>query len=276
MSENPLIQECFERIQQEGLEINLFNVYQGIPISYPAKLLETGTESIRISTDQLQIVCLYREHETYLQCPAFKEIIKSRVIDLDVARLEAELSDFKLIHSQIGERTQVRVWPKHPILGRIRTKELDDPLYGELADISRGGLAFYLEEKQFHPQVFVKDAELTITLQLPGSYEVPSDPDTDEMTDSLLSVFESTQLSHYHGSQPASEGHGTQWVSLPESRINGVIVYALHQPGSWRYRVGVRLHPSDASWQVIDQFISQRQSEIIREIREIIKILFSE
>ena len=278
MNQNSQIQSVFQRVVQEGSELNLFNIYKGIPISYPAKIMEVSASSILISTDQLQIVCLYRERETYLQTPIYSDIIKARLIDLDVSNMEAVLSNFEVVKSRIGERTQVRVWPKEPILGRIQTKDLPEPLMGELADISRGGLAVYIEEKYFNPRYLIKDAQITTTICLPGMYEVPEDTAEDIAEESLassLSRFDRSQIRRFQTSELTGERGPKRQVSFPESQVHGVIVYTLAQKTHSRYRIGIQINPNDASKSIISQFISQRQSEIIREIREISTILFS-
>lgn len=276
MDQNPEIQKIFHQIVQGGSEINLFNIYQGVPISFPAKLLEISTSSILITTDQLQIVCLYRERETFLQSPTVPEIIKAKVIDIDVANLEAVLAGFQIVKSRIGERAQMRVWPKKPILGQIQTNDLPEPLMGELADISRGGLAFYIDQKHYNSHILSEGALITTTLHLPGSYEVieESEDSTTTPPESTLSRFDRSQIRRYQSPHSPEPKTIKKMVRFPESQVHGIITYATAQKRYNRYRIGIQINPNDTSRAIITQFISQRQSEIIREIREITKILF--
>lgn len=279
---NDQILEIFRQIAGENKEIRLFNVYKGVPISYAASVMEVGPSSIRVKTGKHQIVCLYNEKETYIQSNEFTDIIKVRVVEMDLARLEAVLSEFRYIKSGVGARTQVRVQPKDPIEGGVKTRDMYAAVRGELADISQGGLAIYISKKRFIPKIFSNGVRVNVTLRFPGEYEVKQykTEDTSTPEDDPMYRFSRQGLRLFHLpelAKPASSSKqvipSSHSVRFPELKIQCTIAYAIEERPYRRHRIGIQILPNDLSRSVIAQFISQRQSEIIREINAVFDLI---
>ncbi len=61
----------FRSLQRQNKEIQLLNVYKGVPISYTATIQEVSEVSIRVRTDKYQIVPMFRESKTFIRSDAF-------------------------------------------------------------------------------------------------------------------------------------------------------------------------------------------------------------
>ncbi len=275
--------ETFQLINQTSKSIRLMNVYKGVPIAYEADVLEVKDEEILIQTDPKQIVCLYRERQTYIQSEQLPEILRARVTNIDLHSLQATLSEFSPSPGYLGDRNHVRVQPKDPIRGQITTKELIEPVEAELADISVDGLAVYIPHLNYQPRLYRIGGGISVLLRLPGTYEVigrktgvtphpPNDP---------IARFNRESLRLYHlpsltrpASNPLNDMMRRQ-MPYPEMDIQGIIVNSRPEAAFGRYRVGARILSDDQSRNIIGHFIMQRQSEIIRELQEISMLISS-
>ena len=258
--------------------ISLLNVYKGIPISYPATIINVGETAIELITEKHQLVCLYHERETHIQSPEIAEIIFAKVIGLDVPNLTAVLGQFEVVNKTIGERREVRVWPKFSIEGEVQTEELADTYQAEMADISRSGLGIYIRERDYFPRVYCNGRKLVVSFKLPGVYQI-YEPKSYDYSSSSQAVNaprydrSSMRFSTIH--QPKSNPENTQIRRLasPEITVQGVIANIMALENQHRYRVGIRLYPNEFAQLIITQFVSQRQSEIIQEINSVYQLI---
>lgn len=279
---NPNLPALFHEIVTSGVELRLLNLYQGIPIAYPAALVAIAPETICIRTEKYQFVCLYLERETYLQCILFPGIIKARVIALDLPKLQVFLADLELVDNQIGARTQVRVQPKGAIPGQVRPKTSINACSGELADLSQDGLAVYLPQKNYISRLFPKGAAIAVSFYLPGEYDLHESSVNDHQLGQTdpLSRFDRSNLrrSRVTGqdspeSSPRGVAAHTGHLLNPRVEVTGALANAQEEPAFERVRIGLRLLSADPSRAVISKFIARRQSEIMREIRELSDLL---
>jgi hypothetical protein len=272
----------FHQVAAAQAELRLFNLYQGIPIATPASLVAVSAESICLRTEKHQVVCLYLERETYLHSPQFPATIKAKVRALDIPHLEAFLTGFEPVKARIGARAQVRVHPKDTIPGDLRDQISPEILHGELADISGEGLAVYLPRKTYLPSLHTVGAEVSVSFHLPGSYELPGGPG-DRVTAKTvdpLARFDRANLRLLPIPGPAASGAPERLsrsarVGSPRLNVRAVIANLVAENDAGRVRLGLRIQPGDASRPIIAQFIASRQSEILRELREITQLLSS-
>jgi hypothetical protein len=257
--------------------ISLINVYKGIPISYPATIINVGENAIQVITEKHQLVCLYHERETFIQSPEISEIIKANVSGLDAATSTVILSDFEITTKSIGERREVRVCPKFTIEGEIQAQELSETYHGELADISPSGLGIYINERDFYPRVYRPGRKLVVSFKLPGTFQIfeqksyeytsPRPEENSRFDRSNL------RLSAIHQPKINSETTNVKRFISPELTMQGAVANTLDIESQRRHRVGVRLLMDEFSRLVIGQFITQRQSEIIQEINSVYQLI---
>ena len=127
------LQECADNNQP----VRLINTYRGIPVAYSARAKVVGDGNAVFYVNEYQAVCLALDGKTHLQHPEFPEILRARVVSVDVPSKEVTLTEFAKAGTS-GSRLYTRVQPKEPIEAEIRIRDHAFP--GQLADISLNGV----------------------------------------------------------------------------------------------------------------------------------------
>ena len=279
MALNKAYIQLMQQIFDAKSSIRLLNVYQGVPISYLASILSVGDSTLTVKTDKYQIVCMYHESETFIQGETLPFILGCKVVEIDPANLIAVLTDLKRVDGQIGDRRQVRVVPRGPIQGVIQAPDTDI-LRGELADISWDGLGIYIDRDYFSPRVYRRGAEISVFFNLPHTKDIVK-PRQGTQLDDPMNRFsrESLRMSTISEIGEPAQRLSLQPVSKEslfyEVKVQGIIANTKREGGSNRYRIGIRLFPNELSKWGLQQFITLRQSEIIREIKTLYDLLFT-
>jgi hypothetical protein len=275
------LMQIFQNILQAQEHIRLLNVYKGVPIAYEASLVSVAEDTIQIKTNPYQIVCLYREHETFIQSPLLPTMISAQVSTMTPAEMQAELGAFEDVPSGVGDRRQVRVQPEVAVKGDIFTPGMGEAYQAELGDISSEGLAIYVPRRNFYPTVYRRGVKITITVRLPGDYDLPPEHEKDQPDDTRNPLYrfsrEALRVSHAPGVLKRTgslDGAQTRRrAPFPDMDIRGNIVNIQEEPDAGRFRVGVRILAGDGSRALIQRFISQRQAEIVRELQAIYALI---
>jgi hypothetical protein len=255
----------FRQIYQDKGSIRLMNVYKGIPISTSGVILSIDPDSITIHTEKSQVVSMYHDRQTFIHTDLENTIYVAKVESIDFKNVNAVLTNFQVANDQIGMRTQVRVVPADPIHSVVKTNEIRTINQGVLADISQSGLAIYIKSEDFSPVVYKPGVKINLFLKLPIT----------ERQTAKLSIPDREVKPRYENlRQPYSRSdieigeHEKQEKLDPEVELIGTIVNIHSDNWKGRYRVGVKVSMKDPSKKVLANFISMRQAEIIREIRE--------
>lgn len=282
MEPTPDIISIFDGIYRKSKEIRLLNVFKGIPIANTAALTDVGVSSINVKTDPFQMVCLYRERQTYIQNEAIPGTVLASVSHIDFAKVEGVLSDFQMVKGNIGVRNQIRVEPDSPIQGAVMTNEMRRPLTAELADISQDGLAIYIKTRFFFADYYKVDAPVTVFIPAASLHykgEIPRTAVKWYMENDLKarSSSETLRLDPLAG-QPRQVSFITSsseplYKKVTEIELRGVIANVHQDALRNRYRIGIRLLREDPARAVLMQFITQRQTEIINELRAVYNLL---
>ena len=268
------ILDLFKSLTASGSEIYLLNVYKGVPLSYAAKIIEVGDYFVRVLTDTYQTVGMYIEKTTYIQSQKLPEIIKADVIELDSREKTALLANFAFVTNGVGKRMQIRIQPKEPLEGNIQNTQDNRIVRADLADISTEGLAFYLPKLMFSQREYFKGAQIKVALQLPGEYKITQSRADLSVENAVSDRFSRSSLRNLPLNSQMNRSNGalsdsafTQYVKDPKIVIRAMIANLHLEESHARYRIGARILASDPPWPIIPQFISQRQAEIIKEIR---------
>lgn len=277
MAQNIEIAALFKRAAKANQAIYLLNAYKGVPISYEATLVDVSWATVKVKTQKYQVVCLYRERETYVQSRLWADTLHARVVDVDIPKTEAVLTNFEYVKGRIGDRTRVRVQPEEPMEGDIQATDVDQSFRCELADISRNGVAIYIPSPYYSPIIHVKGTPVTLDLQFPGIYTLAEYDPKESPSRGTQATDGSSREDLHPGPAEAGakdgEAFGERKVRLPELRINGTLVNVREEPAFQRYRLGIQINPDDFSRTVIEQFIFQRQTEIIKELKAVYESL---
>jgi hypothetical protein len=277
MDRNQEILPLLRTIAKNETALRLVSLYKGLPIIYDAAIVSIEQSTIHLRCNKYQLACLFLQHETYMVGDEIQGTIHADVTGLIPARDEAILANLQYVEKPYILRDQVRVEPQEPIRITAQLKGSLATIDVLLADISLNGLGVYLDRDLFHPKIWMTGAELSVSVPLPEQNQQrgPAVTSTLRPTTDLTTRFSSNGirglgfLAEEHtpqrrtSAQPAAPGIPGRIVA------RGVIVNMRPELAHSRYRLGVRLIHESSARILISQFISQRQSEIIREFKTI-------
>lgn len=276
MTHDDEILKIFRQLARDGRKVRLLNMYKGIPISYAAAIKSIGEASVTVRTGRNQLVCLYREKETYIQNISFPHLIKADILLLDYEKVEAMLSRFKYAPAGIGDRTQVRVQPKEQIKSLLQAAGLPTGIRGELADISNDGAAVFIDEKQHTKKACKVGDVIEIHLRLPKPGR-PGPLRTVFFAPSVRKGLE--EKSEQKVLEDLKDGieiaaayakdDDTEDLAL---KLNGNIANIKTGLPGGRCRIGIQLVPT-TSRVAISRFLAERQAELIREFRALYELV---
>jgi hypothetical protein len=258
------ILQVLRQIARSRSEIKLLNIYKGLPISYDTNIDSMGDSEIQVYSSKQQIACLYHQGETYLQGEELPFIIRSQVMSVNLAKESAIFSNFEAVKNNIGKRTEIRVEPGEPLMVAIQFNGSASEMLAPLADISAGGASVYFETYMYSARLCQPGNDLTMTLSLPDSVsskikKLSQKPNIDNRK---LNLPFRTNLNEDRYGKIVITARGRIITVQPEFHLN-------------RYRVSVKLYFKDLSRTVILQYIAQRQTEIIQELRILSDGLYS-
>ena len=252
------------QIARNQSEIKLLNIFKGLPISYGVRLDSVGDSEIQVHSNRYQLACLYYQGETYLQAKELPSVLYSQVVSLHLGKEDATLTNLELAPNSIGNRTQIRVEPSEPLVASLRFHSSASEFFVPLTDISGEGAGAYVEDYMFPVKLCRPGNDFSMTISLP-----------DTVSQKIKKL----------ATKPLMEGQSVKsFLSMNSLRsqdnkvaitTQGKIVSVRPDFRSKRYRVGMRLFFKDLSRTVILQYISQRQSEIIRDLSVLTDELYS-
>ena len=266
------ILKCFELALKLKKEIRLINAYKGLPISFPGQVLSVTGSNVLVKVDRSQIVCMYRDHDTFIQGETFKETVKAYLAQIDLSKLEVIISYFEVPDTSFNDRSNIRVEPGSPIAGNIKTRETRIPFRGQLADISENGMGIFIEERSYHPNVYRTGAEIVIEISLPSVNKVGTRTVVNYGTAVKREQFDAqaSRLNMFPELTQAGTSLTSATYSVDHSgglELRGTVMRVNREQEMRRYRIGVRLAANEMTRIVINAFVTARQNEIITEIR---------
>ncbi len=105
ITEKNLLDDAFKR----SIKIKILNIYHGLVINTPSKILKITKEYIYIRFDSLQGVVINIEKRTVLQSPVFLQDIEATVKKIDLTKKIAILENFKFLKTNANSRKYSRV-----------------------------------------------------------------------------------------------------------------------------------------------------------------------
>ncbi len=253
---SPDLIQVLRQIAKDKSEIKLLNIYKGLPISYDASIDSVDDSEIQIHGNKHQLACLYYQGESYLQSTGLPFIIRSQVISMNLAKENVIFSNFEAVKNNIGNRTEIRVEPDEQLVVTIQFNGSAADIFAPLTNISAGGASVIFEAYMFPTRLCQPGNDLTMTISLPDSASNKSKKLSQKPT------IDNRKLNSYSRTN-STEGQDGKIVITARGKVIAV------QPEFQlkRYRVSVKLYFKDLSRIVILQYISQRQSEIIQDLR---------
>ena len=230
--------ELFNRIHghiSSAQDIQLLNTYRGMPVSYPGNILDLNERNLTIKVHKHQAVCLELHRHTFIRL-AHPPLISAVVCGGEISRRVFVLSDLNFSDPAIGNRKVIRVNPKSPLPVVLTNPRTQRKIASELIDISTAGLGVYgLSVSLADIRDFAKETEITARLVLPE--------------------------------------HDTSGKGTREIEIQGRVINLLPNQNRRRFRLGIQIDPNPQNQAAIAAYVSQRQVEIINEIRRLYNTL---
>ncbi len=262
LSDNLIL--LLDQLAKSQSEIRMLNIYKGLPITCDTSIHSVGEFEIRVPSSKQQIACLYHQRETFLHGENLPFLIRSQVISLNLDKEEAVLSNFEVAKSDIGKRAQIRVEPEESLISFIQFVGLTYDIPAPLADISAEGASIYLDTLQYSSRLFQPGNEISITISF-----------SDTLSQKIKKL-NTKALTESRISKPMPRPNASM---RPDGNViitsRGKITSVHQEPRLDRYRIGMRLYFQDLARMVILQYLSQRQSEIIRDLRILSEELYS-
>lgn len=214
-------------IFQKKQPVRLLNVYLGVPISYDAMIVDMTANSVKMHVNKYQSVCLRQHKYTYFESPLLLGVIKASVVTIDLTTNIAVLGEFQYSDDAIGKRMLVRAQPAESIDVLLMNESRTQRTKAQLLDVSLTGIAVYVNQLIFNAEVFKQNSTVYAQFNLPG-----------ETQGKFSSV-----------------------------NVTGKIVNSNLDNRKQVYRIGLRIFPDEIANPILVQYISRRQSEIMRDIR---------
>ena len=162
--DNAEIVAGFRDIIKRGLRVGLrlVNYYKGLPISYPATLVEVSGDVLELDVHPQQAVALEATWRTFVKCGHFHLPLLAEVKDADVRRMMASLHNFRFVEIMAEQRISLRLQLTEPCDAEI----IDNgaTLEGKVLDISLGG--FSIRTNGGSPPA--KGAEVLLRVKVPN------------------------------------------------------------------------------------------------------------
>ena len=119
------------------VQLKLVNYYKGLPISYPATLVEVIGDVLELDVHPQQAVALEQTKRTCLKCSHFELPLLADVRDTDVRRMMASVCNMNYVEIMAEQRSSLRLELEPPCDAEIRAE--GGSMGGKVLDISLGG-----------------------------------------------------------------------------------------------------------------------------------------
>ena len=137
----------FQDIIKRGVRpaFRLVNYYKGLPISYPATIVEMANGTLELDVHQQQAVAIERTRRVFIKCDYFDAAILAEVQNANVRRMTASLRNFTFVEIMAERRDTLRLELETPTDAEISCEQVK--LSGQLSDLSLGGFSIRLTER---------------------------------------------------------------------------------------------------------------------------------
>lgn len=153
-------QEIIKRKARVGLR--LVNYYKGLPLSYPATLVEVYRGILELDVHKQQAVAMERNGQSFMKCDFFDSPILARAQNINLRSMTASLSHFTFVQIMAENRASLRL-------------ELDTPtdaeatgegttITGKVLELSLGGFSMRSTKHCDLP----KGTEVSIKVMVPN------------------------------------------------------------------------------------------------------------
>ncbi len=251
MSSNSDLHQFLKQVAGNQADIRLLNVYKGLPISYAARISSVGDSEIQVHSNRYQLACLYYQRETYLQVQALPSVLRSQVVSLHLGKEDATLTNLEVAGKSIGSRSQIRVEPDQPLRPRSIQRGSHRANCSRCRYFCGRGWCFS-EPYMFSPRLCQPGNSVSVSITLPDTV-------SQKIKKSFAKPLKDIRTTGALHPDASIDSAGTVVITTT-GKITSVRSELV------QFRLGLRLYFKDLSRTVVLQYISQRQSEIIRDL----------
>ncbi len=130
--------------KQPRYEVQLINYYKGLPVSYPAQLIEIERDIVEVDVYPQQAVVMTGQHCTFIRCKALRHDLFAHVQYVNIRRRAASLRKFCYVEIMAERRNYIRLELDSYQSVLLRTS--DGMLRGKLTELSINGACVKVEQ----------------------------------------------------------------------------------------------------------------------------------
>lgn len=149
-----------ELAKNPKFSIRLINYYKGMPVSYPARLIEVEQSTIEVDVYPQQAVIMYDQHYTFIRSDVLKHDLYANVQYVNVKRRAASLGKLSYIEIMAERRSYIRMELDDPQHAHFMTS--DGIVTGELTELSIIGACLRINQ----PCSLEINDDITLTFML--------------------------------------------------------------------------------------------------------------
>lgn len=153
-----------------GVKIKLVNYYKGLPISYPATLVEAIGDVLELDVHPQQAVALEQSKRTCIKCSHFDFALLADVKDADVRKMIATLCNMNYVEIMAEQRTALRLELEPPCDAEILAE--GGAMGGKVLDISLGGCSI----RTPGPSQLAQGTEVLLRVMVPNLLQESQTP----------------------------------------------------------------------------------------------------
>jgi hypothetical protein len=162
------------------------------------------------------------------------------------------LTNLEVAGKSIGSRSQIRVEPDQPLFAHVQFNGAPIGLTVTVVDISAEGAGISLEPYMFSPRLCQPGNLVSVSITLPDTV-------SQKIKKSFAKPLKDIRTTGALHPDASIDSAGTVVITTT-GKVTSVRSELV------QYRLGLRLYFRDLSRTVVLQYISQRQSEIIRDL----------
>lgn len=142
--------------------VQLINYYKGLPVSYPAQLVEIERDIIELDIFPQQAVVMAEQHCTFIRCKALRHDLFANVQYVNIRRRAASLRKLCYVEIMAERRNYIRLELDPYQTALLKTT--GGYVRGQLSELAINGACVKIDE----PCELEVDTELTLTFMLHG------------------------------------------------------------------------------------------------------------
>jgi|GEM_PF-1832025 len=166
--EEHLLRQFFTNIMANRLPVKLLNIYKGLPISTPTKILKMDEEKVIVVAEKIQKFVMGIEKSVVVQSPHLPGDVEAEVHFTDPKRPLAILKNLRMLHTSINNRkhTRVSVTSRLPIMLKVGRSQYT----GYIIDLSINSIAIHFKTDRFDENA-LKGEKVSVSFRLPWDNE---------------------------------------------------------------------------------------------------------